>query len=333
MSIWESFLGHDVVRSQMQRAVDRGRLSHAYLFAGPAGVGKKTFARRLAQSLLCEQDSGDQLDACGVCPNCKRFQAGTHPDYYEIACPEGKKSIPVEMFIGDDDHRGRQGLCYELSLRSMASDRKVAVIDDAHLMQSEASNSLLKTLEEPPSNALIVIVTDREEALLPTIRSRCQAVRFQRLTDEQLSQLIQSNALATSSEQVEQLVRWAEGSLEVARNLTELTELNHFLDSHFSNSNLNPLKLAPQLQEWIEAAGESSQQRQAAMWVLRYLGEEMRARVREASQSAEVVDLSHDILKRLREAENQLNEMMPIPLWVEGLVYDLSRLFQTVSTE
>ncbi|PWG73977.1 AAA family ATPase, partial [Enterococcus hirae] len=84
---------------------------------------------------------------------------------------EGKKSIPIELFVGSDDHRGREGLCYELSLKPMASDRKIAVIDDVHLMQSESANSLLKTLEEPPPKSLIVLITDRDEAILPTIRS------------------------------------------------------------------------------------------------------------------------------------------------------------------
>ena len=121
MTIWEELQGQDLVIEQLSRAADRRRLSHAYLFLGPAGVGKKLFARKLAQSLLCQETADHDLNACQSCANCKRMQAGTHPDYYEIGCPEGKKSIPIELFVGTEEHRGRQGLCYEFSLRPMAS--------------------------------------------------------------------------------------------------------------------------------------------------------------------------------------------------------------------
>lgn len=326
MTAWESFRGHETVRLQFQRALQRGRLAHAFLFAGPPGVGKRTFARNLAQSLFCERTSDEELDACLSCPNCKRFSAGSHPDYYEIACPEGKKSIPIELFVGSEDHRGREGLCYELSLKPMSSNRKIAIIDDAHLMQTEAANSLLKTLEEPPPSSLIVLITDREDALLQTIRSRSQMVRFSRLADSDLSALVSELGLAGTPEEIDSLVALSDGSLAVAQEMTNAgtATLDALVKSTYPQLRKSSLKLRADLYDWIDSSGDSSQQRQAALRVLRYLGNLFRERLRESSRDPGLVDFHSLQLARLREAEQQLHEMMPLNLWCEGLVDDLA---------
>jgi DNA polymerase-3 subunit delta' len=326
MTIWNTLQGHDVVLEQLKKAASRRRLSHAYLFLGPGGVGKKLFAQNLAQSLLCEKTSDEGLEACGICANCKRMQAGTHPDYYQVDCPEGKKSIPIELFVGDEEHRGRQGLCYELSLRPMSSDRKIAIINDAHLMQSEAANSLLKTLEEPPAKSLIILITDREEGLLPTIRSRCQTVHFRALPLEILQSLILSNEYVDSNEDAERLAKLSDGNLEVAFELSQgrLRELSEVIRNSFSKGNINPLKLVPQILEWIEGSGESSEQRRAAFWTVKFMAEQFLHQARHSSSNSAIIDEIQIRLRRLRDAEQQLHEMMPIPLWLEGLIYDLA---------
>jgi DNA polymerase III subunit delta' len=326
MTIWDTLQGHDIVLEQLKRAASRRRLSHAYLFLGPGGIGKKLFARNLAQSLFCEETLDEELDACGVCANCKRMQAGTHPDYYQIGCPEGKKSIPIELFVGDEEHRGRQGLCYELSLRPMSSDRKIAIINDAHLMQSEAANSLLKTLEEPPAKSLIILITDREEGLLPTIRSRCQTIHFRALPIEILQNLILSNEYVQTDDEAERLAKLSDGNLEVAFELSQgrLRELSEVIRNSFSSGNINPLKLVPQILEWVEGSGESSEQRRAAFWTVKFLAEEFRQQARHFNSNPMTIDQIEIRLRRLRDAEQQLHETMPIPLWLEGLIYDLA---------
>ena len=326
MTIWDDLLGHDLVVEQLKRAAGRQRLSHSYLFLGPGGIGKKLLARKLAQSLLCQNSADEELEACGICPNCKRMQAGTHPDFYQIGCPEGKKSIPIELFVGSDEQRGRQGLCYEFSIRPMSSDRKIAIIDDAHLMQNEAANSLLKTLEEPPPKSLMILITDREEGLLPTIRSRCQTVRFRELPDEVLQSLIVTNEYVATAEEAQKLVALSDGSLETAFELSQgrLNDLSKLISTSFSTSGINPLKLVPQILEWIEASGESNEQRRSAFWTLKFLAEQFRQEARASNTDASVIDRTGNRLLRLRDAEQQLHEMMPIPLWLEGLVYDLA---------
>lgn len=142
-----------------------GRLPHALLFAGPAGIGKRAFARRLSQMLVCT--AGTERAPCGECAACRQYEAGTHPDCTALSPPEPGKSIPVEAvrdFIG------------RLSLAGRGA--KVALVDTAESMTSSAANSLLKTLEEPPGDAVLLLVSDRSGQLPATVRSRCQRFVF-----------------------------------------------------------------------------------------------------------------------------------------------------------
>ena len=95
---------------------------------GPGGVGKRFVARGIAQSLFCERTPEEQLDACGECPACRQVRAGTHPDLLTIACPEGKRELPIELIAGSAENRGREGLCRDLALRPMSAPRRIALI-------------------------------------------------------------------------------------------------------------------------------------------------------------------------------------------------------------
>ena len=156
--------------------LDAGRLAHGYLFTGPAGVGKKTFARRLAQSLLCETPKGTLLGYCETCAACKIFAAGTHPDFFAI---EGT------IKIGDDDGRSRaddvvtsRDLVRALALHGYRSRFRIVVLGDVAFATPAAANALLKFFEEPPSGVIVVLTTSALGSLLPTIRSRFVEVPF-----------------------------------------------------------------------------------------------------------------------------------------------------------
>ncbi len=142
-----------------------GRLPHALLFAGPAGVGKRAFARRLSRMLLCAA-ALDQAP-CGECAACRQYDAATHPDYTALGPPEPGKSIPVEA-VRDFTER--------LALTGQGA--KVSLVDTAEAMTTSAANSLLKTLEEPPGDAVLLLVSDRSGRLPATVRSRCQRFAF-----------------------------------------------------------------------------------------------------------------------------------------------------------
>lgn len=156
---------------RLQQARRQGRLPHALLFSGPRGVGKELFALALAQSMLCH-DSDAEGRPCGVCRHCHLLHSGSHPDFQWVRPDAESKSgeIKIETI---------RTLASGAVMTAQSGGHKVVVIQPAHRMNSSAANSLLKTLEEPTKDTLIILLTDQPARLLPTIRSRCQQVLFQ----------------------------------------------------------------------------------------------------------------------------------------------------------
>jgi DNA polymerase-3 subunit delta' len=152
-------------------ARSQGRLPHALLFAGPRGVGKETFALALAQSVLCPK-SDEAGRPCGTCRHCHLQHSGSHPDFYRVGPDEESKSGEIKI-------EAIRNLSAGASLTAQSGGHKVILIQPAHRMNTAAANSLLKTLEEPSGDTLIILLTDEPARLLPTIRSRCQQVIFQ----------------------------------------------------------------------------------------------------------------------------------------------------------
>lgn len=186
---WLNFIGHEKIFDRFLRSYQNNRLANTYLFAGPDGIGKRSFALNLAKALFCRHNSAE-LVPCGKCPSCLQVDNREHPDLILVSKPEDKNFIPVELFLGDREHRRRQGLCHDIHLTPFSADRKIAIIDDADFLNAESANSLLKTLEEPPANSLLILIGTSEHRQLPTILSRSQVVRFQALADEQLRQIL-----------------------------------------------------------------------------------------------------------------------------------------------
>ncbi len=156
---------------QWQRVVAMqagARLPHALLLRGPEGVGKTRFARRLVSALLCERQEF-QNRPCGECRGCRLMAADTHPDLHQLAPIEGKQQIGIDQV---------RSLIERISLTSQYGGRKAVVLAPAESMTRAAANTLLKTLEEPPGDALFVLVCHRAGALPATVRSRCQMVDF-----------------------------------------------------------------------------------------------------------------------------------------------------------
>ena len=188
--MWQGILGHDAVAQRFRATLRRGRLASTYLFVGPSGIGKKKFAMMLAKALLCSEAGEDPLEPCGHCESCRLFAAGNHPDLDVVGVPPDKSALPVELFIGNKDHRNRDGLCHRLALKPYLGGRKIAIIDDADFFNQESANCLLKTLEEPPPRSLVVLIGTSATKQLPTIRSRAQVLRFQSLPVEVVADVL-----------------------------------------------------------------------------------------------------------------------------------------------
>jgi DNA polymerase-3 subunit delta' len=197
-----SVLGHDQVKARLLTALERDRLSHALLIAGPEGVGKQRLAMGLAALLACEARPRDFDAICGECPGCRQVVAGSHPDLRVVGVPSHKKEIRIEPI---------RELRRFIQLAPLAARRKVVIITDAHALNPNAQNALLKTLEEPAPRSLLVLVTHAPGALLPTVRSRCQRVHCGPLSD-QLAVAILEREQALSPADARLAVAYAEGS-------------------------------------------------------------------------------------------------------------------------
>jgi DNA polymerase-3 subunit delta' len=332
-----------------RRSIARGRLSHSFLFVGADGIGKKLFARTLAQCLFCQRFSDTELDACGECSACKQVAAGTHPDFYVIGRPEGKSVLPIELIAGDTDRRGREGLCYELSRRPMAGHRKIAIIDDAGLMNQESANAFLKTLEEPPPHSLLMLLATNVDALLPTIRSRCQLVRFHPLSADDVSELLVEQEQVADREEADAIAALSDGSLATALQLLD-PALRSIRESLYERLGAEQFRAqttaADMLAALEEIGGDSVAQRQAAVWIVRFCaefyrgallrlcGDDRRAAANPAqvfashidSQSPEGVERVAAMVERTMQAEDQLEAKASAPLCFEALFDDLGRL-------
>jgi hypothetical protein len=164
-------------------------LSHGYLFAGPAGVGKKTFALRLAQSLLCVTSKSTLLGYCGQCSGCTRVVAKTHPDLYVA---EGQLKIGERdggSGFHESDEATARDIVRQLSLHSYAGGKRVFILGDADFTR-EAANALLKFFEEPPPDVVLLVTTAQPGRLLATIRSRLIEVTFGRLSAAEIAAVL-----------------------------------------------------------------------------------------------------------------------------------------------
>jgi len=276
---WSSLRSHRDQIEMLRRSIGRGRLAHAFLFAGPAGVGKSLFAHIFAQSLLCERIPDADLDACGECPSCRLMEAGSHPDFFTVRCPEGKTEIPVELLKGDQKKRGQDGLIHDLSLRPMVSQLRVAIIDDANRMNSTGFNAMLKTLEEPPSDTLLILIVEKLDGILSTIRSRCQLLRFSGLPDQDVAELLVENQMTSSPAEAQAVASMCAGSLLAAEQLLnpQLRALREQLYGYLSSPQLKPLEIAKAVTAGIDSiSGNVHEQRQNAGWLIRFTQEYFR---------------------------------------------------------
>jgi DNA polymerase-3 subunit delta' len=175
------------------RALDTTRLGHGYLFTGPAGVGKKTFARRLAQSLLCETPRRTVLGYCGSCAGCTLFVAGTHPDFL---FSEGTIKIGKESGNAfHDEEMTARDLVRAISLHGYRSAYRIVVLADVAFATHESANALLKFFEEPPAGVVVVLTTDSPGSLLPTIRSRFIELTFGPLPTADVARVLVSQGI------------------------------------------------------------------------------------------------------------------------------------------
>lgn len=262
---WQRVRGHEALAQAFQRAVRRGRLAHAYLFTGPAGVGKHLFALELAKALLCgsPREPG-ALDACDRCPSCVQIEAGTHPDFYQAARPADAHEFPIDLM---------RELCQSFSLRSARGRGKVVLIEGADDLNEESANCFLKTLEEPPPGSVLILIGSSPDRQLPTVVSRCQVVRFSPLPSDAVVELLREQGIEDASLR-DRLARMSEGSPGLARELADpaLWAFRGHLIQVITQPAPDSVALSRDWMAVVEEAGkESAAQRGRARLILRLL--------------------------------------------------------------
>jgi DNA polymerase-3 subunit delta' len=253
--MFEGIIGHDFQKNILKRAARDDMASHSYLYAGPDGVGKKLMALQFAKLLNCLGSTNSPDEGC-ECSSCRKIDKGIHPDVVLIEFT-GVKNIKVDQV--------REEIEEKLYLRPFEGRYKIVIVDEAERMNHNAQNAFLKTLEEPPRDSVIILLSSRPESLLPTLRSRCQTVVFNPLPEEIVAGLLTERGGMSTEEAVlyaklsggsigkalgfdKELMEWRKdlltGLVRIRRNsASDISELSELLSSGASQTETERLEL------------------------------------------------------------------------------------------
>lgn len=205
--MFENIIGNLKIKTALEKSVNQDKVSHSYLFVGMQGIGKKMIATEFAKMLLCL----DNEKYCSSCKSCIEFDTNNNPDFLLIN-PDGN-SIKIEQI---------RDIQKKIQEKPIISNKKVYIIDDADLMTQEAQNCLLKTLEEPPEFATIILIGSNSNAFLPTIKSRCTIMNFDKITNDEMKQYLKKQYNIDNIN--ENMIQMYQGSIGKAIELKEKQE-------------------------------------------------------------------------------------------------------------
>ncbi len=268
--MWSELLGHSVQRGWLESAVKQSRLASTFLMVGPDGVGKRTFARLVAKSMLCLRQTPGSMAPCGDCESCVQVDANTHPDLLQLEKSADASSLSIDKLVGSKENRMREGLCYELHIKPFGGVRRVAIIDDADTILDEAANSMLKTLEEPPLGSLIFLIGTNEQRQLATIRSRSQIVRFGRLDTSHVATLLLRNGILSEANEASEVAAMANGSIGMATLLAdpELRKFRSELHTMLAQRPMDFVGISKAMLAQSQGVGEEGSARRTRMKLL-----------------------------------------------------------------
>ena len=271
----ERLLGHDSAEKTMLAAHDGGRLHHAWLLSGPRGIGKATLAWRFARFLLCGQPQGglfgggaaEGLDVAPDAPGRALVDARSHPDLFHLRRTLHPDNGRIRAEIVVDDVRDLGAFMH---MTPAMGQWRVAIVDSADEMNRNSANAVLKILEEPPPNAVLLIVTHAPGRLLPTIRSRCRRLALQPLAEDTLARLLAEKAPALKEEERAALARLSDGSIGRALDLSGSGSLELYGEMVGLLGTLPELDM-PRLHGFAERFARKGEEANAAWRSLNYL--------------------------------------------------------------
>lgn len=216
MDEFRNIIGNHQIKELFLRSVQTEKIPHAFILSGEDGMGKMMLARAFVKLLLCEQRNGQE--PCGVCHSCRQFDSGNHPDVLYL-------SHEKPGLIGVDDVR--VGLNRDIVIKPYSSKYKVYIIDEAEKMTVQAQNALLKTLEEPPEYAVILLLTTNGANFLQTILSRCVVLNLKQAPEDEVRQFLKDRGVA--GQDLEAILKLAKGNIGKALKMAESDDFSAML--------------------------------------------------------------------------------------------------------
>lgn len=213
--MFENIIGNDEIKEELKKTINTKKIANSYIFSGIEGIGKRQFAREFAKNIMCLQ-GGDCKDTC---ESCKKFEEKSNPNYEEINSNEYKKDIITIDQI-------REKIVNKAYEKPIISNKKIYVINDADKMNEPAQNALLKTLEEPPQYVVIILIVSNDNAILPTIKSRCVIVKFNSLTNDEIKKIIGN----VSDEELEILNGSLKGYSKIEEKVVQYKEIKKIIE-------------------------------------------------------------------------------------------------------
>ncbi|MFQ9509745.1 MAG: DNA polymerase III subunit delta' [Lachnospiraceae bacterium] len=220
MAGFEKIIGNEHIKEHFLNAIKSGKIPHSYILNGEDGMGKMMFAKSFAQMLLCKNTG---IKPCSECHACKQFESGNHPDLIYVT--HEKPST-----IGVDDIRN--GLINDVLIKPYESQYKIYIVDEAEKLSIQAQNALLKTIEEPPSYAIVFLLTSNSESFLQTIRSRCIVLNLKPVSDNRIYQYLKEHDLDETT--IPTIVRFARGNIGKALKMASSDSFSQMIETIMS---------------------------------------------------------------------------------------------------
>lgn len=294
--MFENIVGNDKIKLELINSVKINKYSHSYLFIGTSGIGKRLIAREFAKMILCEAKE----KFCGKCKSCLEFDSNNNPDFFEIE-PD-VNNVKIEQI---------REMQRKIAEPPIISEKKVYIINEADTMTREAQNCLLKTLEEPPKFANIILIGANEANFLSTIKSRCTIIKFNNIPDGEIEKyLIQKYELGDVPESI---ILASSGSIGKAENIKDKQELYSAVDNAINN--IEKLDLIDTLKK-VDIMYKSQEDKNE---ILEYINIVLFRKAKQNAKYLNCINIVEDAKKRLKANSNynMTIDNMIMAIWEE----------------
>ena len=294
--MFEKILGNDKIKNELVNSVKQNKYSHSYLFLGTSGIGKRLIAREFAKMVLCEAEE----KYCGKCKSCLEFDSNNNPDFWEIE-PDGN-NVKIEQI---------REMQRKIAEQPIISEKKVYIINEADTMTREAQNCLLKTLEEPPEFANIILIGANEANFLSTIKSRCTIIKFNNIPDEEIKKYLEQKYELENVP--ESIILASSGSIGKAEIIKDKQELYSAVDEAINNIEkmdlIDTLKKADIIYKSQEDKNE----------ILEYINIVLFKKAKQNTKYLNCINIVEDAKKRLKANSNynMTIDNMIMTIWEE----------------